>query len=420
MAIQNSQPLAAASTAASLPGPDPATAPPYSQQGAIGSAVALEQVGPVAPPPPTQGARGFGMAQVGPAAALPYRHGAPVFAIAPQQVGSAADPPPHHGASGLAVVPQQGAAPMSPEGPPGFCLPPHGHGQQHFAPVMMPGNQQVPPMPVQGASMGVGGPMPLQAPAMATTLQPYQGAAPPPPPLSMGIPHLMEMQQAQGGHMIAPPPLPLGPPPMMMQQQPPQANTLVVEQPPQPFGYPPMMLMQLQHPPQVGPVVMDQPPQPFGHPPFIQQQPPQADPMMMPQPYLSAPPCKRQRFEQNDMTYGQHMASHQQDGPFLQNGLPCPPPNASSTLFIESLPNDCITREVAHIFRQYMGFREVRLVKRAVTREPMCFVDFDTPGQAFLAMESLQGYKFDQQDHHSLELRLEFSRSSRVTPYGGC
>lgn len=38
-----------------------------------------------------------------------------------------------------------------------------------------------------------------------------------------------------------------------------------------------------------------------------------------------------------------------------------------------------------------MGFREVRVVKRAAGKQPMCFVDFATPDQAFLAMESLQG-----------------------------
>jgi hypothetical protein len=38
-----------------------------------------------------------------------------------------------------------------------------------------------------------------------------------------------------------------------------------------------------------------------------------------------------------------------------------------------------------------MGFREVRLVKKPPLRQPICFVDFTTPHQAFLAMGSLQG-----------------------------
>ncbi|TVU08824.1 hypothetical protein EJB05_42239, partial [Eragrostis curvula] len=379
--------------------------------------------------------------------------------MAPEQAGTAAAPPPcSEDARGFAVVPHQGApaveAPPSPEGPPGFWVPPSEGGTpvvaapqaapakapplQNFAPVMAPGSLQgPPPMPDQSASMGVTVPMPLQCPAMATQQQPPQCMAPP-PPLPMGIPHnMMDMQQAQGGHMIAPvmmqqqqpphastvmmeqppqpfshPPMmqlqqplqaspvvmqqssqPFCPPPLMQKQQPPQASTVMMEQPPQPFGHPPMMQLQQplqaspvvmqqpsqpfcppplmqQQPPQVSPVGMEQPPQSFGPPPLMQQQPPQTDPMMMPQPHLSAPPYKRQRFDHYD------------------------------------------------IFRQYMGFCELRLVQKSAARQPICFVDFATPVQAFVAMGSLQGYKFDRQDHQSPKLRLEFSHSPRVASYG--
>lgn len=288
MAPQDSQPLAAAAVTQL---PDAVDAPP-SLQGALGFAVALEQVeGCMAASPAPQGAPEFWMPQVGPAEPPSYAQSAPGFGVGPQEVGP--DP------QGASMFAQQGAlmeTPMSPELPPGFWLPHQQFAlaeavpQQDFAPVMMPGSQQASPtMPDQAASMGYAAPMQLQSPDMAA-LQPYQGAAPSPHV------HMMEMQEAQGGHMVAPPPQPLGAPPMMQQQQPPQASTFMVEQPPQPFGYPP--LMQLQHPSQASPVVMDQPPQPFGYHAFIQQQTPQADPMMMPHPHLSAPPCKRQRIDQ--------------------------------------------------------------------------------------------------------------------------
>ncbi|KAL5221768.1 hypothetical protein ABZP36_026481 [Zizania latifolia] len=43
---------------------------------------------------------------------------------------------------------------------------------------------------------------------------------------------------------------------------------------------------------------------------------------------------------------------------------PTLPPDASSTLYIEGLPANCTRREVSHIFRPFVGFREVRLVNK--------------------------------------------------------
>ncbi|AQK58920.1 Nuclear speckle RNA-binding protein A [Zea mays] len=79
-------------------------------------------------------------------------------------------------------------------------------------------------------------------------------------------------------------------------------------------------------------------------------------------------------------------------------GRPEPPlpPDASSTLYIEGLPANCTRREVSHIFRPFVGFREVRLVNKE-SRHPggdphvLCFVDFDNPAQATIALEALQG-----------------------------
>ncbi|BAT78865.1 hypothetical protein VIGAN_02161700 [Vigna angularis var. angularis] len=73
------------------------------------------------------------------------------------------------------------------------------------------------------------------------------------------------------------------------------------------------------------------------------------------------------------------------------------PPDATSTLFVEGLPSNCTRREVAHIFRPFVGYKEVRLVSKE-SRQPrgdpmvLCFVDFLSPGHAATAMEALQGY----------------------------
>ncbi|KAL0403889.1 UNVERIFIED_CONTAM: RNA-binding protein 2 [Sesamum radiatum] len=91
------------------------------------------------------------------------------------------------------------------------------------------------------------------------------------------------------------------------------------------------------------------------------------------------------------------------------------PPNACSTLYVEGLPADSTRREVAHIFRPFLGYMGLRLVSRE-PRQPggqpiiLCFVDFLTSGHAARAMDVLQGYQVDLDDSQSGYLRLEFSR----------
>lgn len=91
------------------------------------------------------------------------------------------------------------------------------------------------------------------------------------------------------------------------------------------------------------------------------------------------------------------------------------PPEASSTLFVEGLPANCTRREVSHIFRPFTGYKEVRLVIKE-SRHPggnqfvLCFVDFLNPAHAATAMDTLQGYKFDEYDRDSANLRLQFAR----------
>jgi hypothetical protein len=240
--------------------------------------------------------------------------------------------------------------------------------QQHFAPVLVPDSQQGMQMAVQAASMAMMmASMSQQAQAQAMAAhQPAQGMAPSQPlptyPLSM-----MQMQQAQAGHMIETPPLPLGPPPLVQQQRPSQADPTMTAQPPPPLGPPPVMLQQ--QPTQGGPVMMTQPPLPFSSPSVMLQQNPQSNQMMMGQPQLSALPCKCQRVDQYDNLYGQHMTGHQQEttifnaamgqsfGPDLHNEFPSfgasmpssLPKDATSTVYVDGLPANCTRREVARI-----------------------------------------------------------------------
>ncbi|XP_044475613.1 RNA-binding protein 2-like [Mangifera indica] len=91
------------------------------------------------------------------------------------------------------------------------------------------------------------------------------------------------------------------------------------------------------------------------------------------------------------------------------------PPDASNTLYVEGLPRDTTKREVAHIFRPFVGYKEVRLVSKESKHrggDPLilCFVDFASPACAATAMSALQGYKMDEDDSDSRYLRLQFSR----------
>ncbi|KAH0660563.1 hypothetical protein KY289_029311 [Solanum tuberosum] len=100
------------------------------------------------------------------------------------------------------------------------------------------------------------------------------------------------------------------------------------------------------------------------------------------------------------------------------------PPDASSTLFVEGLPADCTRREVSHLFRPFLGYKEVRLVpkgSRHAGGDPLilCFVDFVSPLHAATAMDALQGYKFDEHERDSVSLKLQFSRNPGARSGGG-
>ncbi|KAL8127770.1 protein MATERNALLY EXPRESSED GENE 5-like isoform X2 [Apium graveolens] len=85
------------------------------------------------------------------------------------------------------------------------------------------------------------------------------------------------------------------------------------------------------------------------------------------------------------------------------------PPDASPTLYVEGLPANCTRREVAHIFRPFVGYKEVRLVtkdSRHSGGDPLvlCFVDFVSPAHAATAMDALQVCYLDFARVHCLAL----------------
>lgn len=107
---------------------------------------------------------------------------------------------------------------------------------------------------------------------------------------------------------------------------------------------------------------------------------------------------------------------HQLDAIIRQSRETAPlPPDASSTLYVEGLPPDSTRREVAHIFRPFVGYKEVRLVSKESKhrgRDPLvlCFVDFTSPACAATALSALQGYKINEHDRDSAQMRLQFSQ----------
>ncbi|XP_020599634.1 RNA-binding protein 2-like isoform X2 [Phalaenopsis equestris] len=91
------------------------------------------------------------------------------------------------------------------------------------------------------------------------------------------------------------------------------------------------------------------------------------------------------------------------------------PDDASNTLFVEGLPRDTTEREIAHIFRPFRGYKEVRVVKKEPKYDGanpiiLCFVDFTTPSYAMAAMSAVEGYKMDLHDPDSWALRLQFAK----------
>ncbi|XP_031283768.1 RNA-binding protein 1-like [Pistacia vera] len=87
----------------------------------------------------------------------------------------------------------------------------------------------------------------------------------------------------------------------------------------------------------------------------------------------------------------------------------------SNILFVDGLPTDCTRREVAHLFRPFIGYREIKVVHKEPRRSGdkamvLCFVEFMDSKCAVTAMEALNGYKFDDKKPESPTLRIQFAQ----------
>ena len=94
-----------------------------------------------------------------------------------------------------------------------------------------------------------------------------------------------------------------------------------------------------------------------------------------------------------------------------QEVAPPPPPAAadnapqvqpSNILFAQDLPEECNEMMLAMLFRQYAGFKEVR-----IPRQGLGFIEFDDEPHATLALERLNGFKLTTTD----SLKLSYGKS---------
>ncbi|XP_038896814.1 nuclear speckle RNA-binding protein B-like isoform X3 [Benincasa hispida] len=87
----------------------------------------------------------------------------------------------------------------------------------------------------------------------------------------------------------------------------------------------------------------------------------------------------------------------------------------SNILFVDGLPTDCTRREVGHLFRPFIGYKDIRVVHKEPRRSGdkamvLCFVEFIEARYARTAMEALQaGYKFDDKKPDSPSLKIQFA-----------
>ncbi|OLY84201.1 U2 small nuclear ribonucleoprotein B'', partial [Smittium mucronatum] len=72
---------------------------------------------------------------------------------------------------------------------------------------------------------------------------------------------------------------------------------------------------------------------------------------------------------------------------------------ATNTLFLENLPEAVTTEMLATLFQQYPGFKQVR---RVPGKNNLAFVDYDSPDQASISLNILQGFKLTPENPMSI------------------
>lgn len=95
---------------------------------------------------------------------------------------------------------------------------------------------------------------------------------------------------------------------------------------------------------------------------------------------------------------GDEAENQQQQQPAEQQQLQAQPPSGqeaqpSHILFATDLPAECNEMMLAMLFRQYAGFKEVR-----IPRQGLGFIEFEDEPHATLALERLNGFKLTTTD----------------------
>lgn len=90
------------------------------------------------------------------------------------------------------------------------------------------------------------------------------------------------------------------------------------------------------------------------------------------------------------------------DAPVAAATATTPQQQPTHILFAENLPSECNEMMLAMLFRQYAGFKEVR-----IPRAGLAFIEFDTEPHATLALERLNGFKLTTTD----SLKLTYGKA---------
>lgn len=132
------------------------------------------------------------------------------------------------------------------------------------------------------------------------------------------------------------------------------------------------------------------------------------------QSYAPPPPQQHQDPVQPQYGMGTRNATSQQQVPDI--GQSSYPHDACSTLFVDGFPPDVTKRELAHLFRHFPGYLNLRLVIKDSRKYPgervscMAFIEYDSVKAATDAMNALQGYFFDLDVPQSKRLLLKYAR----------
>ncbi|KAL1202055.1 U2 small nuclear ribonucleoprotein B'' 2 [Cardamine amara subsp. amara] len=102
---------------------------------------------------------------------------------------------------------------------------------------------------------------------------------------------------------------------------------------------------------------------------------------------------KVERKRHAEETQQPSMANARPAPSFQQNGQETMPPN--NILFIQNLPIETTSMMLQLLFKQYPGFKEIRMIE---PKPGIAFVEYEDDVQSSMAMQALQGFKITPQN----------------------